>query len=233
MASTTALTVDPAIGEGKFAVFFINASSLTPKTHITLQWGEEAQAIRYEVDLSGVQTPAAALEGVAVSTHELPAGVESTAGGLSFDGSTALVENGGSGELTQQQVSAMGGGGEYTVYYSVPQALGEGTLQFDKIARSVNGGAWNTWALPSSTEADAGSGWWTKDGENYYFKWGAVFAQEGESGWQLKDGGVFEYTLAFLSSDGAQDNVVATCTFTIDLSGYTISPAQAEEGGAD
>ena len=219
---STGVTENPAIGEGKYAVFFINAAALTPKTHITLQW-DGREAVRYEVDLSGVQVDIPELTGVTVSTHQLPAGVSSTAEGLSFDGSTALVENGGSGELTQSQVAAMGGGGEYTVYYSVPQALGEGTLQFDKIARSVNGGKWNTWAMPSSTGADAGSGWWTKDEGSYYFKWGAVFAQQAEDAYQLKDGGVFDYTIAFLSSDGSQDNVAATYTFRIDLSGYTIT----------
>ena len=219
---STSVTENPAIGEGKYALFFINAAALTPKTHITLQW-DGREAVRYEVDLSGVRVDIPELTGVTVSTHQLPAGVSSTAEGLSFDGSTALVENGGSGELTQSQVAAMGGGGEYTVYYSVPQALGEGTLQFDKIARSVNGGKWNTWAMPSSTGADAGSGWWTKDEGSYYFKWGAVFAQQAEDAYQLKDGGVFDYTIAFLSSDGSQDNVAATYTFRIDLSGYTIT----------
>ena len=219
---STSVTENPAIGEGKYAVFFINASALTPKTHITLQW-DGREAVRYEVDLSGVRVDIPELTGVTVSTHQLPAGVSSTAEGLSFDGSTALVENGGSGSLTQSQVAAMGGGGEYTVYYSVPQALGEGTLQFDKIARSVNGGKWNTWAMPSSTGADAGSGWWTKDEGSYYFKWGSVFAQQAEDAYQMKDGGVFDYTIAFLSSDGSQDNVAATYTFRIDLSGYTIT----------
>lgn len=221
-SQSTSVTENPAIGEGKYAVFFINAAALTPKTHITLQW-DGREAVRYEVDLSGVRVDVPELTGVTVSTHQLPAGVSSTAEGLSFDGSTALVENGGSGSLTQSQVAAMGGGGEYTVYYSVPQALGEGTLQFDKIARSVNGGKWNTWAMPSSTGANAGSGWWTKDGDNYYFKWGAVFAQQAEDAYQMKDGGVFDYTIAFLSSDGSQDNVAATYTFRIDLSGYTIT----------
>lgn len=74
-----------------------------------------------------------------------------------------------------------------------------------------------------STGANAGSGWWTKDEGSYYFKWGSVFAQQGEGGYQLKDGGVFDYTIAFLSSDGSQDNVAATYTFRIDLSGYTIT----------
>ena len=135
----------------------------------------------------------------------------------------SVLQIGAYAAFTVAQVAAMGGGGEYTVYYSVPQALGEGTLQFDKIARSVNGGKWNTWAMPSSTGADAGSGWWTKDGDNYYFKWGAVFAQQAEDAYQMKDGGVFDYTIAFLSNDGSQDNVVATCTFRIDLSGYPIT----------
>lgn len=223
--NSSELTENPDIGEGKYAVFFINASSISPKTHITLQWGEESEPVRYEVDLSGVKTPAVALDGVTVSTHELPAGVESSAEGLSFDSSTALVQNGGSGELSQEQVQGMGGGGEYTVYYSVPQALGDGTLKFDKIARSINGGALNTWSISSETDAQSGSGWWTKDSTHYFFKWGAVFATQQEGQYVMTDDGLYQYTLHFLESDGGQDNVVATCTFTIDLSGYTIAPS--------
>lgn len=219
------LTENPDIGEGKYAVFFINASSISPKTHITLQWGEESEPVRYEVDLSGVKTPAVELEGVTVSTHELPAGVESSAEGLSFDASTALVQNGGSGELSQEQVQGMGGGGEYTVYYAVPQALGDGTLKFDKIARSINGGPLNTWSISSETDAQSGSGWWTKDSTHYFFKWGAVFASQQDGQYVMTDDGLYQYTLHFLESDGGQDNVVATCTFTIDLSGYTIAPS--------
>lgn len=223
--NSSELTENPDIGEGKYAVFFINASSISPKTHITLQWGEESEPVRYEVDLSGVKTPAVALDGVTVSTHELPAGVESSAEGLSFDASTALVQNGGSGELSQEQVQGMGGGGEYTVYYAVPQALGDGTLKFDKIARSINGGALNTWSISSETDAQSGSGWWTKDSTHYFFKWGAVFATQQEGQYVMTDDGLYQYTLHFLESDGGQDNVVATCTFTIDLSGYTIAPS--------
>lgn len=224
---TADLTENADIGEGKYAVFFINASALEPKTHITLQWGEEAEAVRYVVDLSGVKTPAVALEDVTVSTHELPAGVESTAEGLTFDESTALVQNGGTGELTQEEVSGMGGGGEYTVYYAVPQALGEeDTLQFAKIARSINGGAWNTWSISSQTGAQDGSGWWTKDESHYFFKWGAVFARQQEEAWQMVDGGRYDYVLSFLDE---ADNVVATCTFSIDLSGYTLA-ADSSEG---
>ena len=219
---SAAITEDSSIGQGKYAVFFLNASSTAPKTHITVKW-EGQEAVQYVVDLSGVQTPAVKLTGVTVSTHEMPSGVSSTAEGLSFDGSTALVQNGGTGALTHTQVASMGGGGEYTVYYTVPQAIPGGTLQFDKIARSVNGGKWNAWAMPSTTEANAGSGWWTRDGENYYFKWGTVFAEEAEGSYRLKDGGVFDYTLCFIDTDGSQDNIIATYTFQIDLSGYTIT----------
>ena len=222
---SAAITEDSSIGQGKYAVFFLNASSTAPKTHITVKW-EGQEAVQYVVDLSGVQTPAVKLTGVTVSTHEMPSGVSSTAEGLSFDGSTALVQNGGTGALTHTQVASMGGGGEYTVYYTVPQAIPGGTLQFDKIARSVNGGKWNAWAMPSTTEANAGSGWWTRDGENYYFKWGAVFAEEAEGSYRLKDGGVFDYTLCFIDTDGSQDNIIATYTFQIDLSGYTITAAE-------
>ena len=63
----------------------------------------------------------------------------------------------------------------------------------------------------------------TRDGENYYFKWGAVFAEEAEGSYRLKDGGVFDYTLCFIDTDGSQDNIIATYTFQIDLSGYTIT----------
>ena len=219
---SAAITEDSSIGQGKYAVFFLNASSTAPKTHITVKW-EGQEAVQYVVDLSGVQTPAVKLTGVTVSTHEMPSGVSSTAEGLSFAGSTALVQNGGSGTLTHTQVASMGGGGEYTVYYTVPQAIPGGTLQFDKIARSVNGGKWNTWAMPSTPDATAGPGWWTRDGENYYFKWGAVFAEEAEGSYRLKDGGVFDYTLCFIDTDGSQDNIIATYTFQIDLSGYTIT----------
>ena len=219
---SAAITEDSSIGQGKYAVFFLNASSTAPKTHITVKW-EGQEAVQYVVDLSGVQTPAVKLTGVTVSTHEMPSGVSSTAEGLSSDGSTALVQNGGTGALTHTQVASMGGGGEYTVYYTVPQAIPGGTLQFDKIARSVNGGKWNAWAMPSTTEANAGSGWWTRDGENYYFKWGTVFAEEAEGSYRLKDGGVFDYTLGFIDTDGSQDNIIATYTFQIDLSGYTIT----------
>lgn len=163
------------------------------------------------------------LTDVVISTHQLPEGVTSTEAGLSFDESTALVQNGGSGTLTQAQVAAMGGGGEYTVYFSIPQALGDGTLQFDKIVRTINGGTPTTWAVSSQTGAEEGSGWWTKSEDRYFFKWGAVFAKEADGLYQMTDGGIYDYTLSFLKSEGDEDTTVATCTFRIDLSGYTIS----------
>ena len=169
-----------------------------------------------------VQAPVT-LTDVVISTHQLPEGVTSTETGLSFDGSTALVQNGGSGTLTQAQVASMGCGGEYTVYFSIPQALGNSTLQFDKIMRTINGGAPTTWAVSSQTGAEEGSGWWTKSEDRYFFKWGAVFAKEAGGLYQMTDGGIYDYTLSFLKSEEGKDTTVATCTFRIDLSGYSIS----------
>lgn len=169
-----------------------------------------------------VQAPVT-LTDVVISTHQLPEGVTSTETGLSFDGSTALVQNGGSGTLTQAQVASMGGGGEYTVYFSIPQALGNSTFQFGKIMRTINGGAPTTWAVSSQTGAEEGSGWWTKSEDRYFFKWGAVFAKEAGGLYQMTDGGIYDYTLSFLKSEEGKDTTVATCTFRIDLSGYSIS----------
>ena len=47
--------------------------------------------------------------------------------------------------------------------------------------------------------------------------------REAEGSYRLKDGGVFDYTLCFIDTDGSQDNIIATYTFQIDLSGYTIT----------
>ena len=41
----------------------------------------------------------------------------------------------------------------------------------------------------------------------------------------MVDSGRYDYALSFLDED---DNVVATCTFRIDLSGYTITSDNGE-----
>ena len=53
---SAAITEDSSIGQGKYAVFFLNASSTAPKTHITVKW-EGQEAVQYVVDLSGVPSP--------------------------------------------------------------------------------------------------------------------------------------------------------------------------------
>lgn len=214
-------TGDPNVGGGAegeyYFVAFVNATAVTPKTYLTIDWdgeGEKYAPQKYEINLASVKTDVQKLENVTISLDKLPEGVQSSETGLAFDGSTALVSNGGSGTLTQEQVKGMGGGGEYTVYYAVPQ---EG-LEFDKIVRTVNGKD-TEWSISSDTAADAGEGWWTKDDSNYYFKWGAVFAQKNEQGiWEMTDNGKYNYTIRFVK-DG---NVVATYSFSVDLSGYTI-----------
>ena len=220
-SSVELTTGDPNVAGGAegeyYFVAFVNATALTPKTHLTIDWDGEGDAYapqKYEINLASIQTNVKNLENVTTSLDKLPEGVSSSETGLAWDGSTALVSNGGSGALTQEQGTGMGGGGEYTVYYAVPQ---DG-LSFDKIVRTVNGK--NTeWALSSDTAADAGAGWWTKDDNSYYFKWGAVFARKNAQGvWELTDGGKYAYTIRFLKDD----NVVAAYSFTVDLSGYTI-----------
>lgn len=221
-SSSVALTTgDPNVGGGAegeyYFVAFVNATAVTPKTYLTIDWdgeGEKYAPQKYEINLASVKTDVQKLENVTTSLDKLPEGVESSETGLAFDGSTALVSNGGSGTLTQEQVKGMGGGGEYTVYYAVPQ---EG-LEFDKIVRTVNGKD-TEWSISSDTAADAGAGWWTKDDSNYYFKWGAVFAQKNDQGiWEMTDSGKYNYTIRFVKDD----NVVATYSFSVDLSGYTI-----------
>ena len=225
-SSVELTTGDPSVGGGAegeyYFVAFVNATAVAPKTHLTIDWdgqGETYAPQKYEINLSSVKTNVQSLENVTTSLDKLPDGVQSSETGLSWDGSTALVSNGGSGALTQEQVKGMGGGGEYTVYYAVPQA----GLEFDKIVRTVNGR--NTeWALSSDTAADAGAGWWTKDESSYYFKWGAVFAQKNAQGiWEMTGNGKYAYAIRFVKDE----NVVAVYSFTVDLSGYTISKPEA------
>lgn len=60
-----------------------------------------------------------------------------------------------------------------------------------------------------------------------------MFAEQAEGTYVMKDGGVYEYTLYFIDNDGTQDNVVATYTFQIDLSGYTITTDDGLEQESD
>ena len=232
-SSVELTTGDPNVGGGAegeyYFVAFVNATAVTPKTCLTIDWDGESEKYapqKYEINLASVKTDVQKLENVTTSLDKLPQGVESSKTGLAFDGSTALVSNGGSGTLTQEQVSGMGGGGEYTVYYAVPQ---EG-LEFDKIVRTVNGKD-TEWSISSETAADAGAGWWTKDDSNYYFKWGAVFAQKNDQGvWEMTDNGKYAYTIRFVK-DG---NVVAAYSFNVDLSGYSLEkPAEKKVATAE
>ena len=221
VSSVELTTGDPNVAGGAegeyYFVAFVNATAVEPKTCLTIDWDGEGDAYapqKYEINLASVKTDVQKLENVTVSLNKLPEGVASSETGLAFDGSTALVSNGGSGTLTQKQVKGMGGGGEYTVYYAVPQA----GLEFDKIVRTVNGKD-TEWAISSATAADAGEGWWTRDDGSYYFKWGAVFARKDAQGiWEMTDNGKYSYTIRFVKDD----NVVATYSFNVDLSGYTI-----------
>lgn len=223
-ASTSPVT-DPTIGDKQYFVAFINAGSTTPKTHLTLQWGEN-EAVQYVIDLSGVKLGSKVVSSTAASQTQFPA-IESTAKGLSRDESAELKEQGK--QLSQKEVSAFGGeGGQYVTYYTIPKAdVPDG---FSKILYSVNNGKELTWNVPSTTGAEEGSGRWTKDEYNYYFKLGNSFATNESGAWVMKDGGVFNHNVKFVLTSNGVDSVVATLNFTVNMTqmGYSIEEVETE-----
>ncbi len=52
--ASTSPETDPTIGDKQYFVAFVNAGAVAPKTHLTLQWGEN-EAVQYVIDLSGVK----------------------------------------------------------------------------------------------------------------------------------------------------------------------------------
>lgn len=221
----TSPTVDPTIGDKKYFVAFINAGSTTPKTHLTLQWGEN-EAVQYVIDLSDVKLGSKVVSSTAASQTQFPA-IESTRTGLSRDESAELKVQGK--QLSQKEVSAFSGeGGQYVTYYTIPKAdVPDG---FSKILYSVNNGKELTWNVPSTTGAEEGSGWWTTDENNYYFKLGNSFATNESGAWVMKDGGVFNHNVKFVLTSNGVDSVVATLNFTVNMTqmGYSIEEVKTE-----
>lgn len=130
----------------------------------------------------------------------------------------------GSTPLDQEKVKTMGEGGEFVVYYTVPQ---DQVPTFDKIVR-VHGDKETPWSVSSSTTTEDGSGWFGKDEEsgNYYFKWGHVFAEKDEDGqYNLVADPVFDETLKFYNNG----TLVATMDYNIDLSNVKINPLEVKE----
>ena len=221
----TLVVDDPNVGEGKYFVAWVNAGSTAPKTHITLQWGD-GEVVKYVIDLSGVKLGSKVVSSTAASQTQFPA-IESTATGLSRDERAELDAQGK--QLSQKEVSAFGGeGGQYVTYYTIPKAdVPEG---FSKILYSVNNGKELTWNVPSTTGPKDGSGWWTTDENNYYFKLGNSFATNESGAWVMKDGGVFNHNVKFVLTSNGVDSVVATLNFTVNMTqmGYSIEEVKTE-----
>ena len=149
------------------------------------------------------------------STSVFPTGVESTANGLSQD-KNAEIESGVTKELSQDDVAAMGAGGQYVNYITVPKSIVE---KFTKITYKTNDGEELTWEATSENfENKECAGWATADGENWYFKFGTTFAEKYNGFYQMKGNGTFNTSIKFY--DG--DTVVATLDYTVDLSKVTI-----------
>ena len=149
------------------------------------------------------------------STSVFPTGVKSTANGLSRD-ETAEIESGVTDELSQDAVAAMGAGGQYVNYITVPKSIVE---KFTKITYKTNDGEELTWEATSENfEKNECAGWATADKENWYFKFGTTFAEKYNGFYQMKGNGTFNTSIKFY--DG--DTVVATLDYTVDLSKVTI-----------
>ncbi len=155
------------------------------------------------------------------STSVFP--TDSTADGLSRD-ETAEIESGVTDELLQDAVAAMGAGGQYVNYITVPKSIVE---KFTKITYKTNDGEELTWEATSENfEKNECAGWATADEENWYFKFGTTFAEKYNGFYQMKDNGTFNTSIKFY--DG--DTVVATLDYTVDLSKVTIEQPTQMEG---
>ena len=224
----TTPTVDPTIGDKKYFVAFINAGSTTPKTHLTLQWGEN-KAVQYVIDLSGVKTSAVTLPETAKTQHFEDLKITSTPEGLSQDENAELPEK---KALTQADVAKMGGtaekpvGGQYVTYFKIPKEI-----KFDKVIYSVNDGKELSW----DNLADSGNNGWRWDNTQaedgaYYFKLGHSFATNESGAWVMKDGGVFNHSVKLVVTSNGADTVVATLNFTVNMTqmGYSIEEVETE-----
>ncbi len=133
---------------------------------------------------------------------------------------SAEITNGQS--ISQLETAEMGEGGQFVVYYTVPKT---GIVAFDKLTLNSNGKT-TEWSV------DSGSGestWLGSDSSNYYFKWGHTFAKKDSSGvWNTVDNLKFDETITFTN----KGVIVATLTYTIDLSNVTVedpNPVQIED----
>ena len=222
----TSPTVDPTIGDKKYFVAFVNAGAVAPKTHLTLQWGDN-EAVQYVIDLSGVKVDMEKATASAVSVYDeayAPTGITRDA-----DNELDLTK---SKTMTQLEVENFDNAGDANkdtrramVNYIKVTGVAS-SKNIEKVAYSVN----RDGAVASAEEKVAtleGDGRFVKgeDG-SIYLKLGITFAEKKDSTWTKLGTDKYVVTLDFKTSEGA----TTRASYTLPVSNLTIE-APATEGG--
>lgn len=220
----TTPTVDPTIGDKKYFVAFINAGSTTPKTHLTLQWGEN-KAVQYVIDLSGVKLDMEEATASAVSTYDeahAPTGIT-----RDEDNELDLTAT-----MSQADVEAFDNAGDsgnpnrraMVNYIKVTGVASPENIE--KVAYSVNRDG-EVASAEETVETLRGDGRFVKgeDG-SIYLKLGITFAEKKDSTWTKLGTDKYVVTLDFKTSEGA----TTRASYTLDISKLNIT-APATEGG--
>ena len=235
-ASTSPVT-DPTIGDKQYFVAFVNAGAAAPKTHLTLQWGDN-EAVQYVIDLSGVKVGIQELEVSAASQH----GEDFTTIGENFvlDENNEIPAEAAEGQnFTQEQIAALGcahdGNPEecdclyksLTLYVKVNGQLPD----FDKVTQkymTADGTLaameykTNTkdWAYEDGKLAGEAGRYGEKDGNDYLkLALYAFYRPSADSTWGLISSDADKQVLEFYNGDSK----VATAEFASPLAGYTVT----------
>ncbi len=221
----TSPTVDPTIGDKKYFVAFINAGSTTPKTHLTLQWGEN-EAVQYVIDLSGVKVDMEKATASAVSVYD-----EAYAPtGITRDGDNELDLT-KSKTMTQLEVEKFDNAGDANkdtrramVNYIKVTGVAS-SKNIEKVAYSVNRDG-EVASAEETVETLTRDGRFVKgeDG-SIYLKLGITFAEKKDSTWTKLGTDKYVVTLDFKTSEGA----TTRASYTLDISKLNIT-APATEG---
>ena len=237
----TSPTVDPTIGDKKYFVAFINAGSTTPKTHLTLQWGEN-EAVQYVIDLSGVKVGIQELEVSAASQH----GEDFTTIGESFvldENNEIPAEAAERNNFTQEQIAALGCvhtdkqstetctclyksltlyvkvNGKLPTFNKVTQKYmtADGKLATMEYKTNIK-----NWAYADGKLAGEAGRYGVKDGNDYLkLALYAFYRPSADSTWGLISSDAAKQVLEFYNGD----NKVATAEFASPLAGYTVTDA--------
>ena len=221
----TSPTVDPTIGDKKYFVAFVNAGAVAPKTHLTLQWGDN-EAVQYVIDLSGVKVDMEKATASAVSVYDeayAPTGITRDA-----DNELDLTK---SKTMTQLEVENFDNAGDANkdtrramVNYIKVTGVAS-SKNIEKVAYSVNRDG-KVASAEETVENLKRDGRFVKgeDG-SIYLKLGITFAEKKDSTWTKLGTDKYVVTLDFKTSEGA----TTRASYTLDISKLNIT-APATEG---